>query len=241
MKLLSVKIKLVLIGTTVLGLALVMVARYGGACCLSRVTLNGRELDHWNRVLPGLDSASVLSQPLDRLAGQLLADPDVFKVDAAVSGLHSVAVTTNQFAPACFVVHEKSGRLMALDCRARLVPLPHRVETWEHPVLTDCGADHTFRRCRDTRVATVVAELGALRSENRDLYRLIDEVSFGHPSHLRVALAGAGHHLKVPAERLADCLQRYAEFVLRYRPDLAGVRCLDLRCENMIICSAREG
>ncbi len=237
MSYLSTKAKIVLVSASVLGLGLALGVKHTDACRLEAVSLNNAVVDDWRAELPPLTGASIANQRLDSLAGTLLARPDGFKVDMRFTGFNSLDIKTNDFAPACFLLDGTTGRLRALDRFGRLAPLPVSDPDWERPVLTNAGAGKMFERLSDPRVDGVVKQLNRLRSKHGDLYRLIEEIDFANKRCLVISVAGLSYKLKTNADGLYGSLERFAEFVTRFDPQLDEAVALDLRFDNMIVCA----
>ncbi len=237
MRLLSKKTRLILAAVSLLGLTLALAADFTDACRLEQVSLDGQLLDDWQERFAMLRPGSLLDQPLDSLAGLLLRERDVFRVDLSYSTLHTLSVRTNRFTPTCFVLEESTGSLRGLDSRARLVPLHLPLDNWEHPVLMRARTGEMFAQCEDARVAMMVRQLGTLRDKHRDLYRLIDEIDFGNDGYLEVTVSGLPDRLRVCAETFPADMDRFVEFVTGFGPDLRGVSVVDLRFNSMVICT----
>ncbi len=129
---------------------------------------------------------------------------------------------------------------IGLDEQARLIPLRDDESDWEHPVLTSLEAGKLFEHCRDARVSVIVSELEQLRRDNVDLYRLIEEIDFGAEAYLYVTVSGLQYRLKLRAESFVDDLGRFVEFVGSFNPVLDSVTMVDLRFDQMIVCTERK-
>ncbi|MEA2030436.1 MAG: hypothetical protein U9N55_02410 [candidate division Zixibacteria bacterium] len=233
--------KIVVLGIALLtfGLALIAVVNFTDACRLQGTNYNGKPLEHWFVKL-GLDKTrSVVQQPVDSLARTILARDDIFRVDISYNLPHELDIRTNEFEPACFVVGQTTGKLFGLNSEGRLVRLNNQHIDWERPVFTGVNTGSLFSTCSDNRVRVVINELESLRRQRIDVYRLIDEVDFSNQQFLRVIVSGLTFHLRLHAQKLANDMQRFVEFVLLYNANLVDVEHIDLRYSNMIIC-ARE-
>ncbi|MEA3296677.1 MAG: hypothetical protein U9R56_02300 [candidate division Zixibacteria bacterium] len=237
MRLLSGKMKLVLVAVTVIGAGLITMVNFTDACRLEKVTFNERQVDNWPDRFRLLTTSSVFHQPLDSLARHFLSQSDIYKVDISYSMPHTLEIHTNRFTPVCFALDESSGRLKGLDNKGRLVPMPSTVEDWEHPVLTGVGTRKMFKHCNDIRAEMIIRKLVELRERHRDLYRLIDEIDFADSAFLQVLVAGLPCRLKIRAECFLSNMDRFVEFLDGFGPDLEGVTVVDLRFDNMIICA----
>ena len=215
----------------------VAVVNFTNVCRLEAVTLNGEPINDWSGRFDMLHEKSLFRQPLDSLAHVVLTDEGTFKVDISCSWPHTLNIRTNAFSPTCFLLDKMSGRLYGLEENGRIVPLKNAVTDWERPVLTGVKSGRWFGYCRDGRVKVVVDQLERLRNNNLNLFRLIDEIDFKTTDYVQVSVSGLPYRLKARPERLAKDLDRFIEFVTKFDPDLSGVRYLDLRFDNMIICA----
>ena len=214
----------------------VAVVNFTNVCRLEAVTLNGEPVNDWSGRFDMLRGKSLFRQPLDSLARIVLTDEGTFKVDISCSWPHTLNIRTNAFSPTCFLLDKTSGRLCGLEENGRVVPLENAVTDWERPVLTGVKSGRWFGYCREGRVKVVVDQLESLRKSNLNLFRLIDEVDFETTDYVQVSVSGLPYRLKARPECLARDLDRFIEFVTKFDPDLDGVRHLDLRFDNMIIC-----
>jgi len=235
--LLSKKTMLLLLCVATMGLALLITTNYTDACRLEEVTLNRQAVDEWDARLGLCPQKSIMRQPLDSLAQQLLASKNVFKVDISYHLPDKIDIMLNDFEAVCFLVDASSGELYGLTDRARVVELENGRVNWEHPVLTSVKAGAVYRQCPDARVAVIVEQLEQLREENIDLYRLIDEVDFAYENFVQVSLSGLPYRLKVRTENFCREMMQFVEFVSRFVPDLTGVNAIDMRFDGMIICA----
>jgi hypothetical protein len=225
-------------GVVIVALSVVVV-NFTNVCRLEAVTLNDEPFNDWPSSFDMLRKKSLFRQPLDSLARVVLADEGTFKVDISCSWPHTLNIRTNAFSPTCFLLDKTSGRLYGLEENGRIVPLQNAVTDWERPILTGVESGRWFGYCRDVRVKVIVDQLEKLRNSNLNLFRLIDEIDLETMSYVQVSVSGLPYRLKARPEGLANDLDRFIEFVTKFDPDLSGVRHLDLRFDNMIIC-ARE-
>lgn len=219
-----------LCGTIVYGL------HFSSTCHLEAVTLDGDTVTDWQGGMGLWADQSVLDQPLDSLADALLARDDIHQVSIRYRLPDRIAIQTNQFSPVAFVVSERTGKLYGLDRGGRVVPLEATVENWERPVLVNAGVESLFAVCRDPRSEIVLCELEALQEGSEDIYRLVAEVDFASPDRVMVSVSGLTPHVWVNADRLADRVQEFMEFVQTYAPRLDSVTVVDMRFADQIIC-----
>ena len=123
----------------------------------------------------------------------------------------------------------------------RVVPLERAAVDWQQPVFTGLDAGKSYQYCNDYRVTTAVKQLVKVRHNRPNLYHLVSEVSFSHNDALLVSLAGLPYRIKCSAADLANELNRFIDFVSRFAPDLRHARVIDMRLENLIVCSERKG
>ncbi|UCG63095.1 MAG: hypothetical protein JSV52_07375 [Candidatus Zixiibacteriota bacterium] len=236
----SRKTLLIMILTVIAGSVLLFSVSYTDACRLQEVTLNEQPIRSWEGKLALNAEKSIVRQPVDSLAGTLIAAPDIYKVDVSYELPGRIEIKTNNFEPVCFLVDAGSGELFGLTEQARVVSLQHSEFDWEHPVLTSVMAGPAYGYCHDVRVGVVVEQLERLRNVNVVLYRLISEIDFGQKSYVLVSLSGLPYRLKVRVESFREDMLEFVEFVSRFAPDLEGVTTIDMRFENMIICGRKS-
>ncbi len=215
----------------------VSILNFTNVCRLEAVTLDGKLVSNWPDRFDALREKSLFRQPLDSLAQVVLAEKGTFRVDISCSWPHTLNIRTNGFSPSCFLLDKTSGRLCGLEQNGRTVPLRNAVLDWERPVLTGVESGRWFSYCRDVRVKVVVDQLEKLRKSNLNLFRLIDEIDFETTDYVQVSVSGLPYRLKVRPEHLTEDLSRFVDFVAKFDPELDGVRHLDLRFDNMIICA----
>lgn len=237
MRIFSKRVKLLLAFAVVFTGALLGVVNFTEVCRLEAVTLNDETIDDWRRQFDMLNEKSVFRQPLDSLTQVLLAKEGIFKVDISYSWPHTLDIRTNTFAPVCFVLDKTSGMLYGLDRDGRLIPLENAALDWERPVLTGVNAGSLLGYCEDVRVKVIVDQLERLHRNRLDFYRLLDEIDFEATDYVQVSITGLPFGLKVRAEQFLEGLNRFVDFITRFNPDLEGVRRVDLRFDDMIICA----
>ncbi|MFQ6007583.1 MAG: cell division protein FtsQ/DivIB [Candidatus Zixiibacteriota bacterium] len=230
------KVKLPLVFSVVLVTGVLAVVNFTDACRLETVILNGKQIDDWQDRFSELRETSIFKQSLDDFARHLLSQRGVFKVDVSYTWPRTLNIKTNAFAPSCLIVDKVSGDMYGVDREGRLLPLDKGRLNWECPILTGVTAKGLFNYCDDVRVEVVVEQLEQLRSTQPDFFWLLNEIDFGAPDHLEVFVAGLTYRLKVRAERFLDDLNRFADFISRFNPDLDSVRQIDLRFDDMILC-----
>ncbi len=233
----SRKISSVLFGMAVAGIALVSVVHFTDACRLETVIYNGSAVDNWAKKFGLRQDKAVFEQPLDSLTHALLARDDIFKVDITYHLPNEIDIITNKFEPVGFVLDNQSGVLYGLDNNARLLPLENADIDWEQPVFVGVRIGQLFTVCKDERVMVTLNQLQELRRERVDLFRLLNEIDFSNSHYLVAYIDGLPFELRVRAERLRDDLDRFAEFIEHYNPDLSHVTRFDLRYDDMIICA----
>ncbi len=231
------KAKIILTAIAVFGGSFLGVVHFTDVCNLEAVTLNGQLLEQWSKSYAMSPDRAVTGQPVDSLAESLIGKPEVFKVDISYSLPDQIDIRTNNFESICFLLDRRTGELYGLDQSARLLSLESCEYDWEHPVLTSVTAGRLFDFCQDVRVNVIVGQLQALKRENDNLYRLIEEIDLGNQAFLKVSLAGLPYRLKVRAECFLEDMNKFMEFVSRFTPELDDTRILDLRHNGMIVCA----
>lgn len=231
------RIQLAVLAGAVIGLTMMAVVNLSEACRLKTVVLNDQSLKDWHEQLGLLPDHALLSQPAAKAASKLLSRQEVFKVDIGYAWPDRLEIATNRFTPVVCLLDRSTGRLFGCDKNARIVSLDPTVLDWERPVITglEAGLLHSF--CSDARVGILIDKLKTLRDEKLDLYRLVEEIDLSNKHQVIVSLAGLPYRLKMTADRLLDGIDRSVEFVTSFDADLEKVRLLDVRFDDMIICS----
>jgi hypothetical protein len=231
--------RLILLSAATLACAtLVVTEQFGGVCRLEAVTLDGEPMENWSADMGLQKGKSLLDQPLDELAGGLLIDEDINKVDISYRLPNALAITTNDIDPVTFVVSERTGKLYGLDVFGRVVPLRPTDEDFERPVLVNAGVTAMFEECRDSRVSLAVGQLNEFRSDHTDLFRLIAELDFTNSDRIVVTVSGLPVALWVAADRLSEQMDQFVDFVEEYGPALDSVTAIDMRYPGQIVLVA---
>ncbi len=224
-------------GALVAGVTLVTVVNFTDACHLQGATLDGQMVPEWASRFDLFEGKPIISQPIDSLAQALLDREGIFKVDISYQLPHELEIRTNNFEPVCFVIGQSTGKLFGLNREGRLIRLTGADHDWERPVLTGVETGDLFSTCPDARVGVAIGKLEELRRDRLDLYRLINEVDFSNPGFLSLTISGLPFHLKLRAQKLANDMERFIDFVMFYEADLEGARCLEMRYDDMVICA----
>lgn len=236
---LSPRLKKILLATSAALVVLIVTLHVTDICRLQAVTLNGKTVPDFEKQYGLTAGEMVTSQPLSELAEKLLADDEVRKIDIDVDLPGSVNITTNRFEPEALVLSERTGKLYGLESFGRVVPLVDDATDWERPLLVNCRVTDLYERCDDVRVPMVLSELAELHEENPDLYRLIAEVDLGAADHVVVTVSGLPYTLWATGNRLAEQLTEFVQFIHLYAPDMTGVKRVDLRFRDMIVCGTK--
>ena len=229
------KSKLAAASLILTGLTMFVLVNFTKVANLEAVTFNSRPVEDFQKAY-GLDSLqSLFGQPLDSLTSQLLLEANIARVDINYSLPGQLNITTNQFDPACFVLDSKSGQLMGLTSQGRLVPIRDRQSNWELPVITSVRTGKLFGNCKDVRVGLIVNHLNQLRSDQEDIFRLINEIDLSNSACVIVSISGLPYKLRTSAVELGRQLEGFMRFLRQYQPELEDTKELDLRFADMII------
>lgn len=231
------KIKLSLIAFIVFGSTLLSVIHFTDCFALETVSVNASELDDWSAKYNLYENRPITEQPLDSLASTLMKKNNIYKVDINYKLPNTIEIKTNNYKPVSFVLDRITKKIYGLDSDARVVLLENSDYTWDNPILTSLTITKLFGFCQDYRVKTVVLALQELKKQNRDLYCLIDEIDFGNVGFLKVSIDGLSYRLKVRYDYLREDIDKFIRFVSRFDPNLENITLLDLRYDEMIVCS----
>jgi hypothetical protein len=233
------KTRLILSAIVLGGGAFVGVLEFSQVQRLAAVTIDGQRVPDPQKTL-GLDpSASVLKQPLNIAARYLLLDDQTVKVDFDYELPASLAIRTNRFVPACLMLDRTSGALFGLDAQGRVVPLADDFGDWQQPLITGVAANRVLQKCDDPRVPAVVAQLGALCDENKELYRLVAEVDLSTREFAVVTFSGLPYTLRVSADGLFDQITGFFRVVETYQTNIDSAAAVDLRFAGLIVQEAK--
>lgn len=234
---LNVKYRLILLGFILLGSALVIMVNYTDACHLTSVELNGKTVENYSDKFGFNSTESILKQPVDSVATRLISKSNIYKVEIARQFPNKINIATNNFEPICYLLDRYEGQIIGVDQYGRMVPLENSRLDWESPVLTSVQAGKMLKRASDYRVVEVVKQLGMLKRDEIDLYRLIEEIDFGNQDFLKVMIAGLDYRIKISSHNFYDEMLGYLEFVSRFKPDLTETKLLDFTFDGMVISS----
>jgi hypothetical protein len=229
------RLRAVLAATTLVAVGLVILINFTEVLNLQAVTLNGEPVEDWQSDYDLSGDRPAIDQPVDSLAGRILEQEGIVKVDVDVDLPGKIEIRTNNFDPVCYVVDRSSGRMKGLNAQGRVVVLNRQELDWEHPVLTNVTADKLYDYCEDPRVRVLVPQLIRFRDDNVDFYRLIEEIDFESDDCLVVSVSGFDYRLKVNAEGFYEQINEFITFLEQFDTDLSDTRSLDLRLDNMIV------
>ncbi len=231
------KIKLSLIFFVLFGTTLLSVLNFTDYFALEIVSVNAANLDNWSDKYSLLEGTPLMHQPLDSLASALMKKKSIYKVDIDYALPNKIEIKTNNYKPVCFVLDRRTKKIYGLDSDSRVVLLENSDYSWNNPVLTSLTISKPYGFCLDHRVKQVVQALQKFKKKNRDLYGLIDEIDFGNSGFLKVSIDGLPYRLKVRYNYLLDDVDKFIRFVSRFDPNLENITLLDLRYDEMIVCS----
>jgi hypothetical protein len=232
--------RLILSAVVLGGAALVSVLEFSQWQRLEAVTLDGQPVADPQKTL-GLDpNASILKQPLNIAARYLLVDDQTVRVDFDIVLPASLEIRTNRFVPACLMLDRTSGSILGLNAQGRAVPLADDFDDWQQPLITGVAANRVLQTCDDPRVAAIVARLSVLGDNNRELFRLIDEIDLSARDYATVTFSGLPYRLKVGADGFSDQITGFFRFVETYRSNIDSAGMVDLRFTGLIVQEARE-
>lgn len=229
------KIKFAVVGMLLCGVGVFVLVNFTNICLLEAVTLDGKQVENFDRKYGLNPKTDVLDQPLDSLSDALLAKKGIVKVDIDYNVPHGIEIRTNQFTPSCFILDSENERLLGLSDEGRVVTIPEQQQNWEHPTLVNVKVGHLYDHCPDPRVDILMPQLRRLEGGHVDLYRLITEVDFANSDYLIVTVSGVPFKLRVSADRFADQMDEFIEFIEKFTPDLTRTKFVDLRFDDMII------
>ena len=215
--------------------ALAVAVRYGTVCRLEAVTVDGESIEGSPLASVLQSGRPLLDQPVDSLTAELLADPAVLKVDVEYVLPDRIAVRTNDFPVAAFVLADTGGRLRMLTAEGYVLPLPADCDDWEHPLITGVSSVPLYRRCEDGRIIRLLRRLEELRESNPDLYRLVAQVDIDASDAVRVTLAGLPYTVTMLPDDLAVRLPEFVRFVEDFPEETADARAFDLRWADLLI------
>jgi len=236
----TTKIRLILSAVVLGGAALVSLLEFSQWQRLEAVTLDGQPVVDPQKTL-GLDpTASVLDQPLDIAARYLLIDDQTVRVDFDIALPASLEIRTNRFVPFCLVLDRATGSILGLNAQGRAVPLAEDFDDWQQPLITGVTANQVLQTCDDPRVAVIVAQLNMLVDENKELFRLIDEIDLSAKDYATVIFSGLPYRLRVGADGFFAQITGFFRFVETYRTNVDSAGIVDLRFTGLIIQEAQE-
>lgn len=240
MKPFTTKIRLILSAIVLGGIGLVCLLEFSQWQRLEAVTLDGQRVVDPQKTL-GLDpTVSVLKQPLNIAARYLLIDDQTVRVDFDVALPASLEIHTNRFVPFCLVLDRATGSILGLNAQGRAVPLAEDYDDWQQPLITGVTANQVLQTCNDPRVAVIVAQLNMLVDENKELFRLIDEIDLSAKECALVTFSGLPYRLKVGAEEFFTQITGFFRFVETYKTNVDSAGIVDLRFAGLIVQEAQE-
>jgi hypothetical protein len=170
----------------------------------------------------------------------MLREPGIYKVDVGFADFRTLRIRTNDFQPNCLLVDSLTGQLHGLDTEGRLLPLDSSQLAWECPLITGLSAWRTGQCGDDGRVPVVVRALEIVWRKHPDFYRLLSEVHMMDNGAAELTVSGLEYRLCLWPERFAAGIDQFVDFITRYSPNLDSITTVDLRFDNMIVCTEVE-
>jgi hypothetical protein len=226
---------------SVLGmLSFVAVIRFTEVCTLEAVTINGENIDKWEKKSPFVPNQSILRQPFAAFVESSLANEQTLKLDYRYSWPHTLNVRVNSISPDCILLDKLSSTFFGLNENGRVLPFTPELVDWERPIVTGLSVRKLYQDLSDIRVRKVLAALRKVQSDRINFYRLIEQIDFAAKDYVEVTIAGQGHTVRLRAEFFYDDINRYLDFVARFHPELQGIRVIDLRQDGQIVTKGKK-
>lgn len=221
-------------------LTAISIFKYTGICTLQAITVNGALVEKWDKNNSLEKDKSILGQPLESFEESSFADEKTLKLDYRYSWPHTLIVRVNSISPECLLLDKNSSTLFGLDKSGRVLPLQNELVDWERPVITGVGGARLYQALADVRVRKVLKALDQVRRDRVNFYRLIEEIDFSSQEDVEVSVAGQGHRIRLRAEYFYEDINRYLDFVARFRPQLEGIKVIDLRQDGQIVTKGKK-
>ncbi len=202
---------------------------------IEAVSLGGTAVKGWPAKYNLKKNTSVLNQPYDKLTERMLRPDSALKVEISFSWPHTLKLELNSITPCCLLLDKKSGRIFGLDKNCRVVPLAESAVDWERPLFTGIDNIKLYEVCSSSRLRRVLEALEKLREENINFYRLIEQIDFAKNNRIEIIISGLDHKVWVSVDRTLSDLNRYLEFISGFELDLANIKLIDMRLEQMVI------
>ena len=213
----------------------VAVISFTDVSTIEAVSLSGTVVEGWAEKFNLKKNSSVLDQPYEQLTEQMLRPDSALQVEISFSWPHTLNLELNSITPCCLLLDKKSGRIFGLDKNCRVVPLAETTVDWERPLFTGIEKIKLYEVCSVSRVRRVLDALEKLRVENINFYRLIEQIDFGKDDRIEIMVSGLDHKVWVSADRTLGDLNRYLEFISGFELNLANIKLIDMRLEEMVI------
>ncbi len=213
----------------------VAVISFTDVSTIEAVSLSGTVVKGWAEKYNLKKNSSVLDQPYEKLAEQMLRPDSALKVEISFSWPHTLKLELNSITPCCLLLGQENGRIFGLDKSCRVIPLAETAVDWERPLFTGIDNIKLYEVCSDSRVIRVLNALEKLRVENINFYRLIEQIDFGKHNRIEIMVSGLDHKVWVSADRTLGDLNRYLEFIGGFELDLTNIKLIDMRLEEMVI------
>ncbi len=221
-------------------LVMVAVIWFTEVCTLQAMTINGENVDNWEKKSPLVPNQSILRQPLAAFEESSFANDQTLKLDYRYSWPHTLNVRLNSISPDCMVLDKFSSTFFGLDEYGRALPFKSELVDWERPIVTGVGVRKLYQNLADIRVPKVLAALGKVKSDRMNFYRLIEQIDFASKDYVEVTIAGQGHVVRLRAGCFYDDINRYLDFAARFHPELEGIKIIDLRQDGQIITKGKK-
>jgi hypothetical protein len=138
------------------------------------------------------------------------------------------------------LLDKNSSTIFGLDKLGRVIPLNSEIVDWEKPVFTGIEVRRLYEYPSDIRVRGILEDLARVRREKTSFYLLVEQIDFESQDYVDVRIAGAAQIIRLRADSFYDDINRYIDFVARYRPPLEGIKVIDLRQDGQIVTRGKR-
>ncbi len=234
------KVRIFIITFCAFSLVLFLSVNFTDAIQLETLKVDNSEIRNWEESYSPLKRKPVISQESETLAESLLKKKNIYRVEIVPEFPNQINIYTNQFEPEAFLLDSKRNRLVGIDKQLRVFPLDKMKPDWEQPVVTGIKIGKMYSRCADANAETLIKQLGSLKEQNVDLFRMIDEIELLKRGKAVVRLAGLNTDVIIPLRDLRQKMKQLAVFVTRYQTDIGNIKKINLCFDEMIIVEQRK-
>lgn len=233
----------ILIGLAAMTVALSCVTfalEVSGHFALKRAMVNGEPLSNDEAANLGLRiGESVFQQDCEVAAAVMCRREGIGSADITIQLPDKILITTNNFDSDLLVYDAAGMRLLGLDDRQSVTPIPPSIAEYIGPTLHGLQDLKLYEKPSDFRVASVARDLEALKQEHLQWFMSICEIDFSQSDCLRISVDRFAFVTLAPADDLLLSLETLFRMADGSPEALENASSVDLRFTGQIVITPK--